>query len=184
MGQKYVSAWDNGIRSMGGHWIKEGSRSASDTLDALMTADHVIRVGEDGLIYDDVRDVYEPEIIMGTDDNGQILQEHDDALIGHLRAQGWEPELGWTGQYGDHSRNPVMHTSEFIGGPLAKHIVSTPGYWVCCPVYVDSEVCPNESKTCKLSDPCVICYDGTGEDREQVCAGWLVAHREASAAQG
>ena len=73
-----------------------------------------------------------------------------------------------------------MHTSEFIGGALAEHIISTPGYWVACAVDVDSEVCPNGSPTCKLSDPCVICTDETGEQREREAAGWVILHREAS----
>lgn len=181
MGQRYVSAWDNGVRNLGGSWIKEGSRSKGDTLDSLMESDHVIRIDADGLVHDDVRNVYAPEINMSTDDDGQILQEHDDALIADLERQGWTVETGWTGQYGNHAKNPVMHTSEFIGGGLAEHILSTPGYWVACAVYVDSEECPNDSPTCKLSDPCVICCDGSGEARERDCAGWAVMHREASA---
>lgn len=111
MGQRYVSAWDNGVRNLGGSWIKEGSRSKGDTLDSLMESDHVIRIDADGLVHDDVRNVYAPEINMSTDDDGQILQEHDDALIADLERQGWTVETGWTGQYGNHAKNPVMHTS-------------------------------------------------------------------------
>lgn len=177
-GQRYVSAWDNGVRNLGGNWIKEGSRSKSDTLDALMSMDHVIRVDANGLVHDDVRDVYAPEINMDTDDDGQILAEHDAALIADLKRAGWTAETGWTGQHGNHKGNPVMHVSEFIGGSLAEHILSTPGYWVACAVDVDSEVCPNESPTCKLSDPCVICTDESGEQREREAAGWVILHRE------
>jgi hypothetical protein len=177
-GQRYVSAWDNGVRNLGGSWIKEGSRSKSDTLDALMSMDHVIRVDAGGLVHDDVRGVHAPEINMDTDDDGQILAEHDAALIADLERAGWTAETGWTGQYGNHKDNPVMHVSEFIGGSLAEHILSTPGYWVACMVEVDSEVCPNESPTCKLSDPCVICTDESGEQREREAVGWVVLHRE------
>lgn len=177
-GQRYVSAWDNGIRNLGGHWIKEGSRSVGYTLDSLMQMGHVIRVGDDGVVYDDVRDVYAPEINMETDDDGQILAEHDAALIADLERAGWTVETGWTGQYGNHKDDPVMHVSEFIGGRLAEHIIGTPGYWVACAVEVDSEVCPNDSPTCKLSDPCVICTDGSGEQRERDMAGWVILHRE------
>ena len=176
-GQRYVSAWDSGIRNIGGEWIKEGSRGRGETLNSLMRIGHVIRVDEDGLVHDDVRNVYAPEINMGTGDDGQILAEHDAALIADLERQGWTAEVGWTGQYGNHKDDPVMHESEFIGGALAEHIISTPGYWVACAVDVDSEVCPNDSDSCKLSDPCVLCYDGTGEDRERECAGWVVVHR-------
>lgn len=175
-GQRYVSAWDNGMRNLGAHWIKEGSGSKSDTLDTLMLMDHVIRVDADGLVHDDARGMCAPEINMQTDDTGSIFAEHDAALIADLERQGWTAETGWTGQYGDHKTSPVMHTSEFIGGSLAEHIVTTPGYWVACAVDVDSEVCPNDSPTCKLSDPCVICTDGTGDDRERDTAGWVLLH--------
>lgn len=176
-GQRYVSAWDSGIRNIGAEWIKEGSRGKGETLNSLMQMDHVIRVDAAGLVHDDVRDVYAPEINMQTDDDGQILAEHDAALIDDLKRAGWTAETGWTGQYGNHKGDPVMHVSEFIGGGLAEHIVSTPGYWVACAVDVDSEVCPNESPTCKLSDPCVMCVDESGEQREREAAGWVVLHR-------
>lgn len=179
MGQRYVSAWDNGIRNLGGHWIKEGSRGNGGTLNSLMEMSRVIRVDADGMVHNDVRDVHAPEISMQTDDDGQILAEHDAELIADLERQGWTAETGWTGQYGNHKGDPVMHESEFIGGPLAEHIIATPGYWVACVVDVDSEVCPNESPTCKLSDPCVICTDETGEQREREEVGWVVLHRSA-----
>lgn len=177
-GQRYVSAWDNGLRNLGGHWIKEGSRSVGYTLDSLMQMDHVIRVDPEGLVHDDVRGIHAPEINMQTGDDGQILAEHDAELIADLERQGWAVETGWTGQYGNHKNDPVMHTSEFIGGGLAEHVIGTPGYWVACMVEVDSEVCPNGSETCTLSDSCVICVDGSGEDRERDFAGWVIMRRD------
>jgi hypothetical protein len=179
MAERYVPAWDNGLRNLGAHWIKEGSCAKDDTLNALMQPDHVIRVDADGMVHDDVRDVFAPEINMQTDDDGQILAEHDAALIADLKRTGWTAETGWTGQCGNHKGDPIMHRSEFIGGSLAEHIIATPGYWVACVVDVDSEVCPNESPTCKLSDPCVICTDETGEQREREEAGWVIMHRSA-----
>lgn len=178
MGQRYVSAWNSGLRNLGGSWIKEGSRSKNDTLDSLMEIDHVIRVDGDGLVYNDAQGVYAPEINVDTDDDGQILKEHEDAFRTSMEEQGWTVEYGWSGQNSGRYNGPFMHTSEFIGGGLAEHILSTPGYWVACAVDVDSEECPNDSPTCKLSDPCVLCYDGTGEDREQEPAGWVVLHKE------
>ena len=175
-GQRYVPAWDNGLRNMGGHWIKEGARSKSDSLDALMQADHVIRVDDYGMVHDDARGVYAPEINMQTDDAGQILAEHDAALIADLERQGWAAETGWTGQYGSHGSDPIMHASEFIGGDLAEHIVGTPGYWVACAVDVDSEECPNASERCTLSAPCDDCFDGTGDDRKREAVGWVLLH--------
>lgn len=178
-GQRYVSAWDAGLRGMGGHWIKEGARHRSATLDSLMEMDHVIRVDADGLVHDDAQGVYAPEVNVATDDDGSILKEHEDAFKADMERQGWAPEYGWSGQNSGKYNGPFMHESEFIGGGLAEHILSTPGYWAACAVYVESEECPNGSPTCKLSDPCVICYDGTGEAREQVPAGWVVMHRDA-----
>lgn len=181
MGVRYVSAWDNGLRNLGGHWVRDDrrSRGANDSLDALMQMDHVIRVDDDGLVHDDVQGVYAPEINMETTDDGSILAEHDAALIADLERAGWTAETGWTGQYGNHKGDPVMHTSEFIGGRLAEHIVGTPGYWVACMVEVDSEVCPNDSPICTLSVPCATCLDGSGEERERETAGWVILHRDA-----
>jgi hypothetical protein len=173
MGQRYVSAWDAGVRNLGGHWIKQGSRSKGDTLDSLMQTDHVIRVVGDGLVHDDVRDVYVPEIDMATDDDGQILKEHEDAFKASMECQGWTVEFGWSGQNSGKYNGPVMHVSEFIGGSLAEHILTTPGYWVACAVIVDSEECPNESPTCKLSDPCARRSRRTASeagDRGEPCA--------------
>lgn len=39
----------------------------------------------------------------------------------------WELLSGFTGQYGYNG--PMMHPSEYIGGALAKHILSTPGVY-------------------------------------------------------
>jgi hypothetical protein len=138
----------------------------------------VIRVDGDGMVHDDVHGVYAPEISVYTDDDGSILKEHEDAFKASMERQGWTVEYGWSGQNSGKYNGPFMDDSEFIGGSLAEHILTTPGYWVACAVHVDSEECPNESPTCKLSDPCVLCYDGTGEARERVPAGWIVAHKE------
>lgn len=94
-------------------------------LDAKMGIDHVVRVHPDGSVTD-AAGVYAPEISMDTDDDGQILAEHDAAMVADLKRQGWDVESGWTGQHGYHG--PLMHTSEFIGGRLAEHITATPGY--------------------------------------------------------
>jgi hypothetical protein len=145
-------------------------------LDVKMEIDLAVRVHPDGSVTD-AAGVYAPEVSMDTGDDGQILAGHEAAMVADLKRQGWDVESGWTGQQG--YRGPVMHTSEFIGGRLAEHILATPGYWVACAVYVASEECPNGSPTCTLSDPCVICHDHTGKDREQDCAGWIIAHREA-----
>jgi len=175
MGQRYESAWDNGLRNLGGHWIKEGSRSKSDTLDSLMQPDHVILVHEDGTVSDKGLGVYAPEVNVDTDGDGQILAEHETAMVDSLRSEGWEPEGGWSGQQGTKADDVIMHVSEFIGGRLAEHILSTPGYWVACAVDVDSLDCPEGVKGCTLDDRCEHCEDN-GREREP--AGWVVMHKE------
>jgi len=149
----------------------------TEKLDEMMSLDGtVVQVLPGGTFRRFPGSVYEPEFQMGTDDDGQILKVHDAAMIEEIAGQGWTVETGWSGQYS--YSGPVMHESEYIGGSLADHILSTPGLWCALPVYVDSEECPNGSDTCKLSDPCVICHDGTGRDREQHCAGWVVMRKD------
>jgi hypothetical protein len=133
-GQHYVSAWDAGVRNLGGHWIREGSRGTrSDTLDSLMQMDHVIRVDDDGLVHDDAQGVYAPEISISTARDGiSVLDEHEKAFIADMARVGWSVESGWSGQNSGRYSGPVMHDSEFVGGSLAEHILTTPGYWVAC----------------------------------------------------
>jgi hypothetical protein len=139
---------------MGGNWIRKGSRgSRGDTLDALMECDHVIRVDDSGRVHDDVSGVYAPEFTACVDDNGQFTADTERDMAKQIRKQGWEPEGGWSGQMGTKRDNYVMHDSEFIGGKLAEHILSTPGYWVWSVVQTD-------------------------EDRDDNHVGWVVMHRE------
>lgn len=45
-----------------------------------------------------------------------------------IAPDGWEYLTGFTGQYSYNGN--TMHPSEFIGGRLADHILSNPGYYV------------------------------------------------------
>lgn len=150
-------------------------------LSKIMEFDRVLRVHTDGTVSHPT-DVHAPEVHLDTGDDGQILDEHEEAMIKYIKDQGWSLMRGWSGAYlaGD---SPIMHESEFIGGHLAEEILETAEQeddvdYVALVVEVDSEVCPNESDTCTLSDPCVLCYDDTGEQREREAAGWLIAYRE------
>lgn len=160
-GVRYVSAWDQGRRDMGAHWVKEGvtgSKAAArdNTLDSLMEMDHVIRVDDAGLVWDDVSGVYAPEMECGTDKDGQILDVHERGMVDYLKRQGWEPERGWSSQQGAKGSDVVMHCSEFVGGKLAEHILSTPGLWVVCELLVGDESGERD-------------YDNPG--------GWVVMHQ-------
>ncbi len=142
MGVRYVSAWDNGLRNLGGHWVRDDrrSRGANDSLDALMQMDHVIRVDDDGLVHDDVRGMYGPEHFYApVDEDGQYTADTEKEIGEQLRGQGWNPEGGWSCQQGTKSGDYTMHDSEFIGGSLAEHILATPGYWVACEVRTDED---------------------------------------------
>lgn len=46
---------------------------------------------------------------------------------------GWTYETGRTGQYSYNGAH--MHSSEYIGGGLAKDILETPGHWVAVALY-------------------------------------------------
>lgn len=103
-------------------------------LNDLMEYDHVIQVHADGDL-SEPRDVYAPEVHVDTDADGQILAEHDAAMVASVKTQGWELMSGYTGQYLYHG--PVMHPSEYIGGQLEQDIRETPGYYVAVTVETD-----------------------------------------------
>lgn len=105
-----------------------------DELNNLMDFDHVIEVHDDGTVTDAAPGIYAPEL------DGEKLYE----------PAGWRLLSGYTGQYGYNG--PVMHPSEFIGGGLAKDILTEPGLYVALVVWADD---PNDEP-----------------------AGWAVAFRE------
>lgn len=187
MGDRYVSAWDMGRRDMGAHWVREGSRgSKNDSLDARMEMDHVIYVDGDGLV-SDARDVHAPEVNTDhlDDDAGSVLKEHEATMVEDVRRQGWELESGWTGQY---SYNGVgMHASEFIGGGLAEHILTTPGYWVACLVMLadgdgDADSWVVAHRELEHPDDCLFCAGGqeAWEHEYRSCKGSGCEHGEVS----
>src|ERR1043166_1835159 len=74
-------------------------------LNDIMEIDHVIRVNPDGTIDADPRKTHPltphaPESVMETRHDGQILAGDEEAWTARIRSEGWEPETGWTGQYG------------------------------------------------------------------------------------
>lgn len=136
-------------------------------LNGLMTIDHVVHVHSDGRVTDnDTQGIYAPEVhcdYTGPFAEAQISREHTAAMVESVTAQGWTLATGWSSQYLTRGDDPIMHESEFIGGPLADHIRETPGYWVALTV----ELHPGED------DPEY--NDGNGESD---AAGWVVAHKE------
>lgn len=129
---------------------------AEQTLKDIMQMGHLIRVREDGTIDDDVWFLHTPESVeVETDENGQILDEHEKAMIEEQERAGWTFFTnGYSGQY--RYAGPIMHSSEFIGGGLETDISETPGYYVTVPV----DTMPAD------------------EDAETESAGWAVLYRE------
>lgn len=89
-------------------------------------------------------------VLLRLDDDGQST---DDVPLEPL-PDGWEFLTGWTGQYGYSGM--VMHSSEYVGGRLARHIRETAGYYVC--LVVDG-----------IAD---------GVDAESEPIGWAIGFRE------
>ena len=126
-----------------------------DNLNHVMEFDHVILVYASGYVETDVAACWAPELHPLHDDEGSHLAETDADLQDQARRQGWSLLTGWTGQHG--YSGPCMHQSEYIGGRLADHILTTPGYWVAVVIENDPE------------DP---------------APSWALAHREAPSVTG
>lgn len=105
-------------------------------LNDTMELDHVVQVHADGSVTDAPSTVYGPETA------------YDDAVEGD-----WTLLSGFTGQYGYNG--PTMHTSEYIGGGLERHILSHPGCYVA-----------------------IVSCDSSEDDPDAAIAGWCVAFKE------
>jgi hypothetical protein len=129
---------------------------AEDGLNGRMEFNCVITVWPDGTLTDASRDVRRtaPESADGD----------ADALTDGSAEQGWSLLDGFSSQY--NYCGPVMHASEYIGGSMARHILSTPGHYVAILAYYS---CSEDSCGGTLDDPCP-----EGQHSE----GWCVAFRE------
>jgi len=125
----------------------------ADNLNAVMEFDHVIRVNEDGTVIDSPDSPY-MEVSMYKGDDGEW---HDDFQL----PEGWQLMTGYSGQHG--YSGPVMHVSEYIGGGMARDILTTPGDYVVMAVECD----------CGYTEE--YCTEDSGCDCEP--AGWVVAFK-------
>lgn len=82
-----------------------------DNLNDVMEFEHVVTVTRDGRVLDGPDNLYAPDVL-------------DD----EIQSEGWEFLDGYSGQYG--YSGPIMHSSEFIGGGMARDILATPGVYV------------------------------------------------------
>jgi hypothetical protein len=63
-----------------------------------------------------------PDLTADSDDDGQHTAHTDPDLIRQAERAGWQLVTGASGQYG--YGGPCFHASEFIGGGLARHILT------------------------------------------------------------
>ena len=121
-----------------------------EELQTMMDFDSVIKVDEDGTI------ARADGIHCYADLNVNTQGEDEFDL-----SAGWELLSGFTGQYSYNG--PVMHSSEFIGGGLARYILETPGYYVA--LFVEGR-CDYDGST--------YCTEDSGCDCEPT--GWAIAY--------
>lgn len=149
-----------------------------ETLNSVMEFDHIIRVAEDGTVSDTDMSVGSTEAYfdLNVDSNGNDEFE---------MSAGWTLLQGYTGQHGYNG--PVMHPSEFIGGRMARDILSTPGYYVALVV---NGTDPHDwqvstftgTKTCSRCGLLPLDEDDMeSECRSEEPAGWAVAYKELEA---
>jgi hypothetical protein len=95
----------------------------ADSLDDILDFNNPpVRVHPDGTLTTET--LYAPESFdMGEDDAD---------VIGQARSAGWELVTGYSNQHG--YSGPVMHTSEYIGGGMARAVLATPGVYAVATV--------------------------------------------------
>jgi hypothetical protein len=120
-----------------------------ENLNEVMEFDHVIEVKADGTVEDSSESPY-LDLRYYLTDPETGLWEPDFTL-----PEGWQLMTGYTGQYGYNG--PVMHSSEFIGGRMARDILETPGLYVA--LIVESD-CGNTEEHCTEEDGCQCEADG------------------------
>jgi hypothetical protein len=113
-----------------------GGYSRTDSLNSIMQFDHIIISHGDGTIDDETNIT---RLLSG------VLPRSPELIDGHLSVieqdlNGWELLDGYSGQFG--YRGPIMHSSEFIGGKMADHILENAGYYVAI-VAETSDVTPD-----------------------------------------
>ena len=89
-----------------------------DTLNVEMEFDSVIYSHGDGTISD--TELWAPEVY--------IAELEDGTWVGEALDAPWRLLDGFSGQHG--YSGPQMHSSEYIGGGLARHILATAGCYV------------------------------------------------------
>lgn len=102
------------------------------SLNELMQFDHVVYSDGEGNI-SEPEGVWAPEVHADTDADGQYTGTY------YVSPDSWELLTGFTAQAGNSFLTEFMHSSEYIGGRLEKHIRETAGYFVAVTVEDDTE---------------------------------------------
>ena len=126
----------------------ETDHTGPGSLSHLMDFDHVIQVHDDGAVTEP-RNVYGPERLEHSE--GENGRPDPDGLL-----DDWQLISGFSGQY--RYAGPIMHNSERIAGPIARHIIENPGLYVALVCYWPD-------------DP-----DNDPADGDYI-EGWAIAHR-------
>ena len=142
--------------------------SVTRDLNNIMEFDHVVYVDDDGYVSDGkhagpsfTQSVDAPDMVyVELDGDGYMIgSDSRDGLdvIVDTNLGDWRPMQGHCGEHGSTSKSFIQHSSEFIGGGLARTILEQPGYYVA--VLVDG-----------------LAPEGYDDD---TVVGWTVLYREA-----
>lgn len=151
--------------------------------DMLNPSGPVVLVREDGTFAEHkpaaLRE-YPPEIIYceysGPFAEAQISDDQERDMVAEVKRDGgWDVLTGWAMGGG----LAIMHTSQYVGGRLAEHILETPGLWSCVAV----DIMP---PTCEVGESGMPCADFEAREecahvegpRESAGVGWALVHRE------
>lgn len=128
-----------------------------------MDFDHVVSILPGGRIEDGPDGIHAPDLFC-TDEEDYVRE---------AEREGWSLLSGYTGQYG--YSGVLLHSSEFIGGGLAEHILTNPGLYVAMVAECDPEECGcgwEEECECQSEEECTCACTCETEP-----AGWAVAFR-------
>lgn len=139
--------------------MREGLKVTEENLNSVMEFGHVIRVAADGTVTEPKGTPYFDEALRSylTDPEGWVWEDEINL------PEGWTLMNGYSGQQG--YAGPIMHSSEFIGGRMARDILETPGDYVALVMESDCGYTQGH------------CSEDVGCDCEP--AGWAVAHKPA-----
>jgi hypothetical protein len=130
----------------------------AETLNSVMEFAHVIQVHSDGSVTEP-DGIWAPEVHVDLDEDGQMIgSDSRDGVDVLSMPTDWQFMHGYTGQHMSSSRSFIMHSSEFVGGRMARDILSQPGYYVA--VVIDG-----------------LLPEGVEDDDTNV--GWAVAYKQA-----